>query len=471
MCKFLFTLVAGSLWIIPSIARQDTAINNYINRIMQRDHIPGAAVAVVKKGKPVFEGYYGLANMEDSIPVTNQSVFEIASISKQFTCAAILLLQQDGKLSVNDKVSKYLDSLPDAWSNITIRQLMNHTSGLRDDWEEGSGYFYENYTDEKMFAAQKKYPLRFAPGDQFNYSSGPFDLGLIIKKVTGQTYAQFMQQRVFKVLGMNATSIYDHYQVVPHRVAGYTWNDSLSVFQNGVDIPSASVARGDVGVITSIPDMIKWTVAITTNKLLNTESQREMFATSALNDGTPVNYGYGWGINFYYGQLTNSHSGGFRTGFASDLMIFPEDELAVMFFTNNWGGHFSSMRIASMADAGFGKHFASIQAILNQAVKDPDTVRTHKLSVWLEGFVNKKGTDVAGYKRIYWKGGNVVPEDMEGYNGLTYLGEQNLRLKPAMIFNEKISRVVYFGLKSKYVKYLAFNYNEAGKLVFVMDNT
>src|SRR5436190_11489546 len=224
----------------------DYAIDKYVGQAMIENHIPGAAIAVIQNEKIIKEGYYGIANLEDSTPVSNQSVFEIASMSKQFTCAAILLLQQDGKISVNDLASKYLDSIPSTWQNITIKQLMNHTSGLRDDWDENTGYFLENYTDEKMFAAQKKIPLRFKPGEMFNYSSGPFDLGLIIKKITAKTYAQFLEERIFKPLGMTSTSVYDNVRVVPHRVAGYAWQDTI--LQNGAVISSAAEARGDVGV-------------------------------------------------------------------------------------------------------------------------------------------------------------------------------------------------------------------------------
>jgi len=446
-----------------SFSQTKDTIDKYVEKAMGENHIPGVAIAIIKNGKILREGYYGFANLEDSTPVTSQSVFEIASMSKQFTCAAILLLQQDGKISVNDPVSKYLDSLPSTWQNITVKQLMNHTSGLRDDWDEKTGYFLENYTDEKMFAAQKKVPLRFKPGEMFHYSSGPFDLGLIIKKITGKTYAQFLEERIFKPLGMNSSFVYDNRRIIPHRAAGYVWNDSLSLLQNGYDISSAAEARGDVGVIISIPDMIRWDAALKNNRLINAQSRKDMFEPGTLNDGSYIGYGYGWFIQPHAGHLMVEHSGGFRTGFTSDIMRFPDIDLDIIVFCNQWSG-ISSTRIAALVDS-------SVRLLSKmQSRKDPDIPTTKSLKELFENFLSNPTADSGMYKKVF------LGEDINGIRGylkrfkdfnLTYIDSINLASNPIHIYGEEISKIIYYSTNSG-MKYVACCFNRIRKLVCII---
>jgi CubicO group peptidase (beta-lactamase class C family) len=149
-----------------------------------------------------------MSNIEHGTSVNNHTVFEIASMTKQFTCAAILLLEQEGKLSLTDKLSKYI-AVPSGWNNITLYQLMNHTAGLKDDWNESTSYFLENHTDSKMLLAQQKQQLFFKHGEGHNYSSAPFFLGLVIEKITGKHYSNFLQERIFLPLNRSCTSVYN----------------------------------------------------------------------------------------------------------------------------------------------------------------------------------------------------------------------------------------------------------------------
>jgi CubicO group peptidase (beta-lactamase class C family) len=453
-----------------SFGQTSDSIDAYINRVMKKDLTPGAAVAVIKDGKVIKESYYGYANIEDSIPVTSQTVFEIASMSKQFTCAAILLLQEDGKISVNDKASKYLDNLPDSWQNITVKQLMNHTSGLRDDWVEDNGYFMENYNDEKMFAAQKQVSLLFNPGENFNYSSGPFDLGLIIKKITGKTYAEFLEERIFKPLGMTSTSIYDEQRIVPHRAAGYYRNDSLSRLQRGWEVSSASIARGDVGVLTSLPDMIKWEAAMRTNSLLNAESRRQMFEAAMLTDGTPVSYGFGWFISLWSGCIFIEHGGGFRTGFHSYIMMLPEQKESVIFFSNEWNDHIAIEALLAILDPVNLK-----PASARTVARDTDPARTKSLNQFMRNFLdNKPGIDTVFYRKIFGPYFFMRSIDLgklrnrlEGFTALTYINEKDFRANPITLYNVSVNKTIFYKVESKNPAYLSFNYDAAGKLAFI----
>src|ERR1700676_4544013 len=177
-------------------------IDSAVRAAMEVRRIPGLQIAVIKYGLVLKKGHYGTANLEDPIAVTDSTVFSIASMSKSLTCAGILLLMEDGKLSLDDSVGKYFDSLPASWSGITIRRLMNHTSGLWDEWEEDDKYFCTKNSDSLLFAALKTAHLTFQPGQGFSYGCGPFVLGLIIAKVSEESYPDFMKHRIFDKLGM-----------------------------------------------------------------------------------------------------------------------------------------------------------------------------------------------------------------------------------------------------------------------------
>jgi CubicO group peptidase (beta-lactamase class C family) len=191
---------------VVAAAAQSDAIDDYVRGEMDRRHIPGLSLAVVRNGKVVKLGHYGLANVELNVPVTDDTKFEIASMSKQFTDAAILLLAEEGKLGLDDPVSRFLSDAPPSWKGITIRQLMNHTAGVRDDWDEDTAFFIRNQTNEDFLKALYAFPLKFAPGQEWAYGAGPFVLGVVIEKISGRPYSEFMQKRVFGPLEMTRQS-------------------------------------------------------------------------------------------------------------------------------------------------------------------------------------------------------------------------------------------------------------------------
>jgi len=307
-----------------AFARADK-IDVYIRAEMQRRHIPGVSVAIVQNGRVIKEAQYGQANVESKAPVTAQTAFEIASMTKQFTVAGILLLANDQKLSVDDRIAKYIDGTPDSWRDITLRQLMNHTSGMRDDWDEETPYFLENDSNARFLAALEKAPLKFRPGDGFSYSCGPFLLGLVIEKVSGKSYSDFMRERIFEPLEMRHSYVNGSNSVVA-RATGYRWVDGKLIA--GERISPAAEARGDVGISTTAGDLVKW------NSALHQPRFQTMFIPSKLNSGARVPYGLGWFVQPYRGHLLIMHPGGFRTGFTSVIERFPEDGLTIIVLAN-----------------------------------------------------------------------------------------------------------------------------------------
>src|SRR5450432_946937 len=338
MRRLLFIVLFSGVVLDASSQVQYVAfrIDSAVRAAMEARRIPGMQVTVIKYGLIIKKGNYGFANLEDRIPVTDSTKFSIASMSKAFTCAGILLLMEDGKLNIDDAVDKYIDSLPASWHNMTIRQLMNHTSGLWDDWDnEGDNFFYTNKTDSAFLAAFKKAPLKFQPGQGFSYSCGPFILGLIISKISGEPYPNFMQHRIFDKLGMTNSCINDADGIIHNRAAGYILMDSTIV--HGRQISATAQARGDVGVLTTVNDMLKWYAALQDSSLLKQSSIDLMFSPGLLNDGNKTAYGFGWFVSPYRDHPLITHDGAFRTGYNSVIEIFPEDHVCIVILSNLQG--------------------------------------------------------------------------------------------------------------------------------------
>src|SRR4051812_14719870 len=219
------------LLLIALLAAQTQGLDDSVRAFMARRNIPGAAIAVVKDGRIVKSSGYGTASLELGVPATDSTVFEIGSISKQFAAEAIMLLVEDGKLRLDDPISKYL-KIPEAWSAITIRHIVNHTSGLK-DWDGGPDFSYaRNYSAEEFIAIVNRYPLNFPPGDRFAYTSAGYPLlGLIVDSVAREPYERFVERRIFAPARLTATRFKHPNDLVRNRSGGYV--DSTGVMQNG----------------------------------------------------------------------------------------------------------------------------------------------------------------------------------------------------------------------------------------------
>ena len=205
-----------------AVAVRADKVDDYVRAVMQKQHVPGAAVAVVRDGKVIKAAGYGMANVELNVAATPDTVFKIGSVSKQFLSAGIMLLVQDGKLSLDDKISKFLDGTPDAWKDITIRHLLTHTSGLV---REAPGFDpLKIQSDADVIKTAYASPLVFKTGDKWQYCNvGYFSLAEIIHKVSGKPWGDFLTERVFAPLGMNSTRTTTMTDLVPNRANGYAW--------------------------------------------------------------------------------------------------------------------------------------------------------------------------------------------------------------------------------------------------------
>ncbi|MBV9959161.1 MAG: beta-lactamase family protein [Acidobacteria bacterium] len=298
---------------------------------------PGAAVIIIKDGEVLYRKGYGLANLESGTSISPATPFDIASVAKQFTAMAVMMLVERGKLSYTDSPAKFFPELAPFAQQVSIRHLLNHTSGLPDYsiyWKEGEklNRDHARHTSEdvlKFLAQQKK--LNFAPGEKWEYSnSGYVVLALIVGKVSGQPFPQFLKENIFTPLGMNGTYVYDEAHAQANAAIGYVQKDSS--FKQA-DWNPHNLIYGDGRFMSTVEDLYKWDQALYTEKLVKARTLREAFTSGALNDGTKVNYGFGWGMGKYLGLPFVSHSGG-EDGFVAQLLRLPEQKFSVIVLSN-----------------------------------------------------------------------------------------------------------------------------------------
>jgi D-alanyl-D-alanine carboxypeptidase len=309
------------------------SIDDYVNQQMTQHHIPGMSVSVIKDGKTLVSKGYGLANVELNVPATENTVYQLASVTKQFTATGIMMLVQEGKLGLDDKISAKLSDLPVIWANVTIRQLLTHTSGIK-DYTSVSGFDKNvrcDMTKAEVLQLVADAPLDFPSGTKFNYSNtGYFLLGMIIEKVTGKVYGDFLRERIFQPLGMTATQFNDIHTVIKNRASGYMLDGQI--IQNADFVsPTQPFAAGSL--VSTVVDMAKWDAALDTEKLLPRAALDSMWVPAKLADGTVTTYGFGWGWQLKNGHPIAGHDGGIN-GFTTSIVRLLADHVTVIVLAN-----------------------------------------------------------------------------------------------------------------------------------------
>jgi D-alanyl-D-alanine carboxypeptidase len=329
---------AAMALLLLAVSTRADQIDDYVNSEMQRRHIQGLSLAVIKDGKVEKLGAYGQADVELSVPVTPKTIFQIQSITKTFTSTAILMLVEEGKIALDDPVSKHLDGTPDSWKNIKIRHLLSHTSGIKDFINEPTASLREEITEEEVFKATAARPLNFQPGEKYAYSNTNYHLlAMIIRKLTGKPYGQFLKERIFDPLNMIDTRIMSWSEIIPNRASGYQWRSGA--LHNGDFVAGSILAYGGGGILSSAQDMAKWAVALDGEKLLKKSTIEKAWSASKLNSGAMSDYGLGWGVGQTNGHRTVSHSGAHMTGFTSAIIKYRDDALSIVILTNAGGAN------------------------------------------------------------------------------------------------------------------------------------
>lgn len=324
---FLFLLSLNWGWAQPANQVSTDSVDAIVQAHMTSKHIQGISITVVRQGNVALAKGYGMANVELNVPATPQSVYAIASVSKQFLATGILMLAQEGKLSLDDDIHKYYPQAPQTWQGITLRHLLSHTSGIV---REAPAFDPAKIQpDSVVVQSAFPLPLEFPIGTKWQYCNvGYFALADIIRKVSGQPWATFLKERVFSPLGMTATRTTTLSEIVPNRVDGYEWEkDHLHRA-----IPYRAL-RPSGAFLSTVLDLAKWDAALYTTKFLTEASQKQMLTPFVLKDGTPYPYGLGWRVDSFQGTQW-VHHGGSLPGFRTEYARFPQKGLSVIVLTN-----------------------------------------------------------------------------------------------------------------------------------------
>ncbi len=326
----LLTLVAPALP-AQSPAHFAERVDAYARAELARQQIPGFSLAVMRRGHIVLERGYGLANVEHRGAATPATIYQSGSLGKQFTAAAIMLLVQDGKLSLADSVTGIIPAAPARWGTVTIRHLLTHTSGAG-DYPEDVDYRHD-YTEDDMRALVLARPFAFPPGDKWEYSNlGYVLLGAIIHRVSGEFYGDLLRQRIFLPFGLRTARIISEEDIVPNRAEGYRLS-AASELKHQEWVSPVVNTTADGSLYLTVRDMARWDSTLYGHDLLTPESFRTVTTPVTLTSGESYPYGFGWGVGSANGHRFMAHSGSWQ-GFKSYIVRFYEDGITVVVFAN-----------------------------------------------------------------------------------------------------------------------------------------
>jgi CubicO group peptidase (beta-lactamase class C family) len=436
----LVTLLALCRTPIPTLQAQlstpsATTIDSIVGHEMKLRRIPGVAVAVIDNGSVVFKRVYGTANLETGTPLQVSAVFELASVTKQFTGAAIMLLVEDGKVGLDEPISRYIDNAPAEWARITVRHLLTHTGGLDSPAVpryEGSALL--NITTKQAFDFVAKLPLRFPPGREGWYSDpGYLLLGMIVEKASGQSYRQFMQQRIFNRLQMTHSSILDKARVLPGRVSTYMIRDGqLLNWRRDWDHELPSF----FGIFSTLDDLAKWDAALRAETLLKSASLQQMWMPAQLENGqlarvTDRYYGFGFELADLRGRRTVGHGGASGTY----VLRFLDEPLTIIVLSNleTMSGARHPVLLARSVAGAVRPSYRPPNLLAAQRDPNPQLARdVHTLLTDLAANQESAVMSVAyrswystafGF-RAFWG------RQIRGFGPLAYLGEDNVKGRP-----------------------------------------
>jgi D-alanyl-D-alanine carboxypeptidase len=360
MNRLIILLIMSTCTVSQSYAQikiSSGKINSIVAQFMTHDKVPGVAIAILHHDSLRYIHTYGISNLEQNTPVTRNTVFELASVTKQMTAALIATLDKEGRLSLDDKISKYIDSIPDAWQPITIRELLGHMGGLIHKFEPMvNGSYLLDYSKEFMLEAAKKAPMKSVPGTDWEYSDeGYFLAGYVAEKATGKTFDSLMKEKFFIPLKMNNTRFLSQNDIILNRAAGY-------VVKNGEYKNNRRQWQFELtphfGVMSTIDDMIRWDKGIT-HGIINKQvfdkitTPYRIFYKDSIQQ---YSYGLGWEIHDFGDRRIVIHSGYTGTVYLKDL----KNGLTIIVLTNrdeNQGTsqHVLTKRIAKEVDKSFPK--------------------------------------------------------------------------------------------------------------------
>ena len=373
----------------------ESQVDAYISTVYKTNE-PGATVLIAKDGKPIYRKAFGNANLELDVPMSPNNVFEIGSITKQFTAVSILMLTEQGKLKFEDEITKYIPDYPTLGKTITIHHLLNHTSGIKSytGMESFRVLARNDMTPTELIDVFKNEPMDFDPGEKFLYNnSGYILLGHIIEIISGQSYEDFVETQIFEKLQMENSYYGKMKQIIPNRASGYQNRDDNYI---NADYLSLTLPYAAGSIMSNVDDLLTWQNALRDNTLISKESMEKAIHGSELNDGTHIPYGYGLGEGSVNGSTSYQHGGGIF-GYTTMGIYLPKEDVFVSVLTNCDCNSPTGVatKIAAMA---IGKPFPDI--------KDAITLSEEKLKKWTGAYEFKDGA----IRHITLEEGNLVSQ-------------------------------------------------------------
>jgi CubicO group peptidase (beta-lactamase class C family) len=393
---FFFT---AALWLLMSTAANSQNLNTKqitaeLDRILSEQFKPGdpgCAALVAVKGQIIYKKAFGMANIELDVPMQPDMVFRIGSITKQFTAISILQLMEQGKLKLDDEITKFIPDYPTNGHIITIEHLLTHTSGIKSytNVKEFGKLSRTDMKPEEVVDLIKSQPMEFAPGTKWNYNnSGYFLLGYIIEKITGKTYQEYLEENIFKPLGMNGSLYGNDITIVKRRASGYAPGKDGVV---NSEFLSMLLPYAAGSIQSTVEDLFKWNQALHSYKLVKKETLDRAFTEYKLLNGKGTSYAYGWFLSGLQGSPTIEHGGGIN-GFLTNAIYLPREDVFVALFTNSTikAPDFTSQKMAALA---IGKPLIINKIVLTEAELDEYTgIYTDEEEK--EVTVSREGTDL-----------------------------------------------------------------------------
>ena len=354
--KVIYLIYCLILFSAFELAGQDMTakFDSIVNMVVDDANGPGFAIQISKDGKTIYQKAVGKANLELHVDITPDHVFRIGSITKQFTTAAIMKLQEEGKLSVQDELIKYIPDYPTHGNKITIEHLMTHTSGIRSYTsmpEFRTKFMSTHFTPEELIAVFKDEPMDFKTGEKEQYNNSAYILlGFIIEKVSGKSYEHYIETEFFEPLGMANSSYEVASDIIPNRAYGYDANGGKYV---NAPYLSMTLPYAAGSLLSTTDDLRIWNEAFFADKVVSAASRKAIHTSAKTNDGEKTNYGYGWGLHDFKGSPRIGHSGGIN-GFLSDSQYFPDEKILVTVLSN-CNCHSATNLLKPLAATAIGK--------------------------------------------------------------------------------------------------------------------
>lgn len=425
-CLLFSLILVGCQGALAQPAQKADEVDQYVEAFIKKRKIPGLSLAVVQNGMLVKAAGYGLANLELNVPAKPETVYEIGSISKHFTAEAILLLVEEGKLGLDDSLGKYLNEIPLLWKSITLRQILAHTSGLK-DWEAANVLSYRReYTADEFIKLVSPFPLDFTPGGQWAYTNTGYPLlGMVIERASGESYEAFMTERIFKPLGMNETRFNHPSYLVPNHAGGYV--DVGGILRKGEPLRPQVIAPSG-GMLSTVLDMAKWERIFYTERLLKKSSLAQMQTPVRLNSGATFNSGLGLFLDSFRGHRLILHNGSTVAGFSAVFYIYPDDKLTVVVFCNIDRGN--AVNTLATRVASFYGPKLTISALPEQP--DPDPKTSKQLLQTLTDLAQSKETELLTKewnKLVSQATRAKIAEQLRDFKQLVFLEDESLKTK------------------------------------------